>query len=133
MKGSRYSTHVIDDLSSDPSLEVGGRHHNSLDVGLSDGGGLCLLDGLRSSVGLSIRAGVGVDLGLSLSSSESVFDNLGLVDDLGGNPYTGCRNELHGGEDFRRGLEVGENLGRCLVDSDCGGNDLGLQSIMSGG
>lgn len=132
-RGAGMETHVVNDLGGNISLDVGRRLDDSLHVGLSDSGGLSLLDGLGRSVGHGIRASVDISLSLGLSCSHSVLDNLGLVDDFGGDPDAGGGDNLHRGEDFGCGLEVGFDLGRCLMDSDGSGHDLhlSLRSIMS--
>ncbi len=128
---SIFNTHIVNDLSDFPSLEVGGRYDLSLNLMLGDCGSLNLLDGLSRSVGLGIRAGVGVDKGLDLRSSKGVLKNLGPVDDLGGNPDTSSRNDLYRGIDFGCGLEIGEDFCRSLMDGYGGGNDLRLRLIVS--
>lgn len=93
---------------------------------LDNSGGLRLLEGLGCKVSLCSRAGVDIGLCLSLSSSKGVFNNLGLVDDLGGNPDTCSGDILHRGIDLCCSFKVCFNLRCSLRHRYRGGDNFGL-------
>lgn len=86
--------HVVDDLSGDPNTGECRRLHNSAQLGHSGKVGSSLLDSCSRGIGLCRSLSVNVGLRLRLSGSESVFEGLGVVDDLGGHPDISCWHNL---------------------------------------
>ena len=86
--------HVVDDLCGNPNTGICRRLHNSAQLSHSSKVGGSLLDSCGRSIGLSRGLSVNIGLRLRVSGSESVFESLGVVDDLGGRPNISCRNNL---------------------------------------
>ena len=120
------NTNIINDFGCLPSHEISGWDNNGLDIVLDNSGGLRLLKGLGCKVSLCSRASVDIGLGLSLSSSKGVFKNLGLVDDLGGNPDTSSGNILHRGIYLCCSFKVCFNLCCSLRHRDRSRDNFGL-------
>lgn len=120
------NTNVINDLGCRPCLKISGWDNNSLDIVLDNSGGLRLLKGLGCKISLCSRAGVDIGLGLSLGSGQGVFEDLGLVNDLGGDPDTCSGDILHRGIDLCCRFKVCLNLCCSLRHCDRGGDNLSL-------
>lgn len=99
-------THVVNDLSANIDRDVGGRLEDRAEDRLRHEVGLGFGNSLGRSIRLSLSPRVEVDLGASLSRSESVLLRLGVVDDLRRDPDTRGGHQLRG----RQYLGLGERL-----------------------
>ncbi|KAI0778714.1 hypothetical protein BD413DRAFT_116034 [Trametes elegans] len=133
-------THLVNDRGLDVGLDVRRRLHDRAQLrdGLSRGLGIVLRLGVvlrlgrgrGSGVRLGRSLGAHVDLCACLRGGEGVVDNLGLVDGLGGDPYTRSRHKLRLRHhlSLRDGLDIGGDLGDNgrVVLGDGGGSWDGL-------
>lgn len=91
---------VVNDPGGFPDLCDSGRVNNSLELGLSDTLSLHKLESLGSSCGIRLRQSMDVGQGLELGCGEGVLKDLGPVDDLGRNPYSGRGHDVDRGKDL---------------------------------
>ena len=93
-KKIELKAHVVDDLCGNPNTGICRRLRNSAQLGHSSKVGGSLLDSCGRSISLSRSLSINIGLRLRVSGSESVFEGLGVVDDLGGRPDVSSRNKL---------------------------------------
>lgn len=120
------STHVVDDVSGDPNTGIRRWLDDCAQLSFSNKIGLGFLNCLGCSVRLGCGLSVDVSLRPGLSSSESLHQRLGVIDDLGRDPNTSSWHHLDRGNDLGDFLDVGLGLGNGFVLGDRGWDGLSI-------
>lgn len=120
------STHIVDDVGGDPNTGIRRGLDDCAQLSFGNKVSHGFLDRLGCSVRLSCSLSVDVGLRPGLSSSESLLQRLGVIDDLGRNPDASSWHHLDRGNDLGNLLDVGHGLGNGFVHGDRGWDGLGI-------
>ena len=120
------STHIVDDVGGDPNTGICRGLDDCAQLSFGNKVSHGFLDRLGCSVRLSCSLSVDVGLRPGLSSSESLLQRLGVIDDLGRNPDASSWHHLDRGNDLGNLLDVGHGLGNGFVHGDRGWDGLGI-------